>query len=137
MVTSFKIRCLRFIEKSLSLPQTSFFIKNESAIRLCYIKDGEYQYINLASPGEVARFMKKHQLIHMYSTCGDVVTMFRRELKTTTGAGEQPIQKWVLQRLSWNEIEFTANQVLTLAAAHELRRNKVVNMFIKEVFVAA
>lgn len=137
MVTSFKVQCRRYIERFLDVPATGFFVRNETSIRLCYLKEGQFEYINLATVLEAAIFFRKHGIIDFYSCKGDEVKMFEKKLITVVGDKGQPVQHERLVQVRWQDIELNASQVQTLAAAHEMEINKVVKKFIKDVFKAA
>lgn len=137
MVTLFKIKCRHFIENDIELPPKSFFVKNETSIRLCYNYQTQIKYIHLATRMEVARFWKKHGLIKIYAVKGDEVKMFIKKFVTICGPRGEPVQKESLVSLEWDDIELTPGQVQTLAAVHEMENNKDLMKFIKEIFKAA
>ena len=128
----------RDTQLTIFTPQTNYFVKNETSIRLCYLQNDQYKYINLATPLEVAQFLKKNGEIDWFSSRDDYkVRMYKRDFQLSTGTDMQPIQKQYLKLISWAEISLTADQVQTYAARYEVGINKFVKDFIKQHFNAA
>lgn len=137
MLTMFKIKCRHFIENDIEVPAKSFFIKNETSVRLCYSYRAHIKYIHLSTPLEVAKFLKRHGLIKIYSVKGEEVKMFFEKFETLSGLKKEPVQKISLASLEWKDVALTPGQVQTFAAVHEMENNKDLIRFIKEMFKAA
>lgn len=118
----FKNKCLLQIEESINVPLHSFFVKNADSIRMHYSIGRSRYYICLASPIEVAIFLKNNDIIHSYEIEeGAVVNMFKHEI----GVGSYnniPIQYLIKIPFTWEDISLTAAQVQTLAAKVEWQR---------------
>ncbi len=119
MFTNFKLRCIVEIEGGITTPLSGFFIRNAESIRLAYETGGHLKYINLATPLEVAKFLKKHGIIHTYSVRENLVSMYEKVLFTVTGKKGEPVQYERMVPVKWEDINLNAGQVQTLAAHYE------------------
>jgi hypothetical protein len=129
-----KRRSIREFEAIIDLPDTSYFVKNESSIRFCYIMHGRYEYINLATPLEIAQFLKKHGMIKSYAVIGQRVEMYKASLITTVGPKGQPVLHESITKVDVAALSFTRSEVVHFAAVNEWNKTMkqmapVVRMF--------
>jgi hypothetical protein len=136
MLLTFLLKCRIAIEATISTPLKGFFVRNESSMRLAYLKDGSLKYINLATPLDAAKFLKKHRIIDWY--CAKSKDDYRVKMYRFNCVLNDDL-KWKRWRVpvEWNELELTAAQVHTIAAKHELDNNSAVKEYIKKYFRSA
>jgi hypothetical protein len=138
MLRRFLLMCRIDLEQMISTPHTSFFVKNHSSIRLCYIYEGRLKYINLATPLEVAKFLKRNGEIQWYmpSREGNEIIMYRKEIVAEL-EGDSFVWRKKNVVVSWDDIYLSQAKVQAYAAAYEVGINPVIKMFVRQNFQAA
>ena len=134
MVTLFRLKCRIDIEATIDVPPTSFFVVRETAARICYKINGKNRYIHLNSPEKFAAFLKKHGVIDRYDDDGK---MYRKSLLTSIGTKGEPVQHTKEFEVKREDILLNRGIIQTMAAERELGRNKIVKMFVNEMFKTA
>jgi hypothetical protein len=124
--------CRLDIEATIDVPPSGFFILHPQGARLCYEKNGRLKYIHLLTPVSLAVVLKKHGIIDCYDP--KTGAMFRKSLLTVVGPKGEPVQNEKLFEVKREDIHLNVSQMQTIAAQHEMSRNKVIKMFIRQHF---
>jgi hypothetical protein len=127
-----KRRTLADFEAAIELPEKSFFVKNDNNIRFVYKMFGEKKYWTLPSRLAVAQFLKTQGVIKFYSVMKDSVEMYTKTFVTTSGENGVPEMTEMPVKLKWEDLDFTAYEVVRFVAEHEWE--KVVGKVIKGSF---
>lgn len=134
-MNNLKRKSIAEFEASIELTER-YFVKQESHIRFSYRMHGKNEQFTLATPLEVAQFLKTHGIINTYAVHGESVTMYSKTILTTIGAKGEPVLRESLTPFIWADIDFSPSDVVRFAAHHEWDKTakhfttaKVIEMF--------